>query len=130
MTYAKPMERHASRLAWMEPIPFPYVSSRASANVAGGLPETSRHTPVPPVAPPSRRRRGTLLHGLRRFLVAVRRWRERVATDAALSRLDARTLQDIGLDRSEASSMAAEWHGSAPATRVRAIRHSPHAARD
>ena len=53
----------------------------------------------------------------------VRRWR-RATTESALNELDARTLRDIGIDRTEISSMAAEWHGATPASRVRAIRHS------
>ena len=48
------------------------------------------------------------------------------ATFRALNRLDARTLRDLGFDRSELTSVAAEVAGEAECTRVRSLltRHS------
>jgi uncharacterized protein YjiS (DUF1127 family) len=43
------------------------------------------------------------------------------AVYATLSQLDTRTLRDLGLDRSELTSVAAELTGSAALTRTRAI---------
>lgn len=57
----------------------------------------------------------------RRALAAWRRQRDEHATYRALSGLDARTLRDIGLDRSEARSIAAELGGRADRTRVQAL---------
>jgi uncharacterized protein YjiS (DUF1127 family) len=46
------------------------------------------------------------------------RRRKARATYLALSRLDSRTLRDLGFDRSEIQSVAAEISGSADSTRV------------
>ena len=51
-------------------------------------------------------------------------WRQRQqawATYRALRDLDARTLRDIGLDRSELRSIAAEVSGAIEVTRVHAV---------
>lgn len=51
---------------------------------------------------------------------ALEAWRERrriAATRLVLEQLDAATLRDLGLDRSEAASVAAELHGVAVASR-------------
>lgn len=53
------------------------------------------------------------------------RWaraRERRLTEYALSQLDSQTLRDIGISRSEISSLAAEATGQVEATRTRAWR--------
>lgn len=55
----------------------------------------------------------------RRFAAAIARLRATAAQRHALQSLDARTLRDIGLDRSEIDSVAAESAGSAPLTRRR-----------
>ena len=70
---------------------------------------------------------------------ALARYRQRQQAKAsyeALSELDDRTLRDLGLDRSELRSVAAEVTGEAERTRVRAIalaetpdRHAPPAVR-
>lgn len=57
----------------------------------------------------------------RRALAAWRRQRDEHATYRALSGLDQRTLHDIGLDRSEARSAAAELAGSSDRTRMHAL---------
>lgn len=54
---------------------------------------------------------------------AIARWKQRRSmreTMRALAELDARTLRDIGLDRGEAASVAAEIAGLTDASRVRA----------
>ncbi len=55
----------------------------------------------------------------------VNEWyRHRMAWDTykSLRRLDARTLRDVGLDRSEMGSIADEITGEAEATRIHALR--------
>ena len=58
---------------------------------------------------------------VRRGISAWRRQRDELATYRALHALDRRTLHDIGLDSSEARSVAAELAGGADRTRVRAL---------
>jgi uncharacterized protein YjiS (DUF1127 family) len=58
---------------------------------------------------------------VRRILAAWRRQRDEYATYRALSGLDQRTLRDIGFDRSEARSVAAELAGRADRTRAQAL---------
>jgi uncharacterized protein YjiS (DUF1127 family) len=58
---------------------------------------------------------------LRLISAAWQRAREARATRQALEGLDARMLRDIGFDRSEAPSIAAELAGSAPLTRIRTL---------
>jgi uncharacterized protein YjiS (DUF1127 family) len=57
----------------------------------------------------------------RRAISAWRRQRDERATYRALHALDRRTLHDIGLDSSEARSVAAELAGCADRTRVHAL---------
>jgi uncharacterized protein YjiS (DUF1127 family) len=57
----------------------------------------------------------------RRGISAWRRQRDERATYRALHALDRRTLHDIGLDSSEARSVAAELAGGADRTRVQAL---------
>jgi uncharacterized protein YjiS (DUF1127 family) len=57
----------------------------------------------------------------RRGIASWRRAREAHATYRALNGLDARTLRDIGIDRSEMSSVAGEIAGTADRTRVQAL---------
>ena len=49
------------------------------------------------------------------------RWQRGFATDAALAQVDDRTLRDLGLDRSEIGSIAAEVEGRAERTRIRSL---------
>jgi uncharacterized protein YjiS (DUF1127 family) len=56
--------------------------------------------------------------------LAYRRYRHRRQQSElyeTLSQLDDRTLRDLGFDRSEIRSVAAEWAGEAEATRVRVL---------
>ena len=62
-----------------------------------------------------------LAGSVRRGLAAWRRARDERATYRALHALDSRTLHDIGLDLSEARSVAAELVGAADRTRVHAL---------
>jgi uncharacterized protein YjiS (DUF1127 family) len=55
----------------------------------------------------------------------ARRWRERRI--ARLSELDARTMADIGIDRSEIMSIEAEARGSTLRTRLRIVGGLSHA---
>lgn len=50
-----------------------------------------------------------------------RRRRDWIATRDEIGALDAATLRDLGLHRSEAASVAAEAHGIARATRLRVL---------
>jgi uncharacterized protein YjiS (DUF1127 family) len=59
---------------------------------------------------------------LRRLLARSRRRREERATYVALRDLDARTLHDLGIHRSELISVAAELASDADSTRVRCAR--------
>ena len=58
----------------------------------------------------------------RRFLVRRRQRREAARTAAALRALDPRALSDLGFDRSEVDSVAAETAGGVARTRVHADR--------
>jgi uncharacterized protein YjiS (DUF1127 family) len=59
---------------------------------------------------------------LRRAVTRVRRWLDRRAMHRALRELDPRTLRDLGIDRSEISSVCAEMAGDAEATRILTLR--------
>jgi uncharacterized protein YjiS (DUF1127 family) len=127
MTHIATLDSGATTGIAIGPIPVPSTLQRAGARTPDGLPGPARGSAVPPVAPPARRRGQALIEHLRHITEAiVRRW-QRAGTESALNELDARTLRDIGLDRSEISSLAAEAHGVVPATRIRAIRYSPQA---
>ncbi|HQR20933.1 MAG TPA: DUF1127 domain-containing protein [Burkholderiaceae bacterium] len=65
---------------------------------------------------------GTVIDAAHRALASWRRARDAHATYRALSRLDARTLRDVGLDRSELRSVAAELAGEADRSRIQALR--------
>jgi uncharacterized protein YjiS (DUF1127 family) len=58
---------------------------------------------------------------LRSFAERLRQRREWIRTRDEIATLDAATLRDIGLHRSEADSVAAELHGLAGATRRRVL---------
>ncbi len=58
---------------------------------------------------------------LRLITAAWQRARDARATRLALEGLDARTLRDIGFDRSESPSIAAELAGGARLTRIRTL---------
>jgi uncharacterized protein YjiS (DUF1127 family) len=60
----------------------------------------------------------------RRAHARHRQRRQARAIDNALRQLDDRTLRDLGFDRSEITSIAAEVTGEARRTRVRALRTS------
>lgn len=62
---------------------------------------------------------------LRRLLANYRQSRQTHATYRALSRLDARALRDIGFDRSEIRSVAAEAGGLAAVTRIQFLQPHP-----
>jgi uncharacterized protein YjiS (DUF1127 family) len=58
---------------------------------------------------------------LRHAMAWLRRRRSEAATRRSLRALDDRALHDLGVSRSEISSMAAEVHGAIAPTRVRAM---------
>jgi uncharacterized protein YjiS (DUF1127 family) len=58
----------------------------------------------------------------RRAIASWRRARETRATYHELSRLDARTLRDLGIERSGMGSVAAEIAGESDRTRIQALR--------
>jgi uncharacterized protein YjiS (DUF1127 family) len=58
---------------------------------------------------------------LRQAAQRLRRWRAAASTRDELAALDAATLRDIGMHRSEAASVAAEVHGLAEAVRQRVL---------
>ena len=65
----------------------------------------------------------------RRLIARWLRQRQAARMSAELRRLDARTLRDLGFDRSEIDSVVAEITGDAECTRVvsqRARRHPPY----
>jgi uncharacterized protein YjiS (DUF1127 family) len=102
----------------------PGAPARAVPPIVDLRPGTT-HGPAASMAPPSRWRVQGLIDGIRRIAGVIRdRW-VCSRTEVALQELDAHMLRDIGLDRSEIPSMAAEWHGIVPATRTRVLRHSP-----
>jgi uncharacterized protein YjiS (DUF1127 family) len=57
----------------------------------------------------------------------ARRWRERRSALAGWDELDARTLADIGIDRSETGSIDAEARGAVLRTRLRITEGLRHA---
>lgn len=61
----------------------------------------------------------------RRLASAVADWRRRARQRAELASLDDRTLRDLGLDRSELSSILAEGCGASEATRRRIVPLKP-----
>jgi uncharacterized protein YjiS (DUF1127 family) len=61
----------------------------------------------------------------RRALARHRQRRQARTASDALHQLDGRTLRDLGFDRSEITSLAAELTGAAESTRVRALQTSP-----
>jgi uncharacterized protein YjiS (DUF1127 family) len=58
---------------------------------------------------------------LRRAMAWLRRRRSEAATRRSLRALDDRALHDLGVSRSEISSLAAEVHGAIEPSRVRAL---------
>lgn len=58
---------------------------------------------------------------VRRIYRRYRQHRRSSTLYETLSQLDDRTLRDLGFDRSEIKSVAAEWAGEAEATRVRVL---------
>jgi len=75
---------------------------------------------------------------VRRTYRRYRKYRQQSALYETLSQLDDRTLHDLGFDRSEIRSVAAEWAGEAERTRVRVLHsllgpsragQTPHSAR-
>ena len=58
---------------------------------------------------------------VRRAYKSYKDHRQQSAVYETLSQLDDRTLRDLGFDRSEIRSVAAEWAGEAEATRVRVL---------
>ena len=69
----------------------------------------------------------SVVRRMREPLADLRRWREEQATYRALAVLDSRTLRDIGLDRSEARSLAREM-ADRHATRILALHSARHSA--
>ena len=70
-----------------------------------------------------------ILHAVRKLAGSVVAWWRRrqqaSATYLALCALDGRELRDLGFDRSEISSVAAEIAGDADSTRARTVPRSP-----
>ena len=64
-----------------------------------------------------------LISGLHKALAE----RRRLAHLASLRDLDGRTLADIGISRSEISSIESEWRGNAELTRQRIVTVAGHA---
>jgi uncharacterized protein YjiS (DUF1127 family) len=62
---------------------------------------------------------------VRRTYRRYRKYRQESALYETLSQLDDRTLHDLGFDRSEIRSVAAEWAGEAERTRVRVLHTLP-----
>ena len=62
---------------------------------------------------------------VRRMYGRYRKYRQESALYETLSQLDDRTLHDLGFDRSEIKSVAAEWAGEAEPTRVRVLHTLP-----
>jgi uncharacterized protein YjiS (DUF1127 family) len=60
-------------------------------------------------------------HAVKSFAERLRQRREAIATREQIAALDAATLRDLGMHRSEAGSIAAEAHGLALATRQRIL---------
>ena len=58
---------------------------------------------------------------MRSVIASWKRARDARATRRALEQLDSRTLRDIGFERSEVASVAAELTGGAPVTRIRTL---------
>lgn len=66
----------------------------------------------------------SLLDALREFAARWGRYRHAMHVYGALRQLDSRTLHDIGLDRSEISSVASEVAGLVERQRITALRTS------
>ena len=64
---------------------------------------------------------GAIGRALRQAAQRLRQWRAAVRARDEIATLDAATLRDIGLYRSEAGSVAAELYGLAGATRWRVL---------
>src|SRR5215472_398487 len=62
---------------------------------------------------------------VRRTYRRYRKYRQQSALYETLNQLDDRTLHDLGFDRSEIRSVAAEWVGEAERTRVRVLHSLP-----
>ena len=58
----------------------------------------------------------------RRLIVRARRWQQRRAMYRALSELNGHMLRDLGIDRSEITSVCAEIAGDAEPTRMHTLR--------
>jgi uncharacterized protein YjiS (DUF1127 family) len=61
----------------------------------------------------------------RRAYARYRQWRRAAAVYNALRNLDDHTLRDLGFDRSEIRSLAAEFAGEAESTRLRVLLTNP-----
>jgi uncharacterized protein YjiS (DUF1127 family) len=57
----------------------------------------------------------------RRLIAGARRWQRRRAMYGALYELNDHMLRDLGIDRSEITSVCAEIAGDAPATRIHTL---------
>ena len=96
----------------------PSPDNRAPGADAPGRAAVSGHT-----MPAPRPQRSSLpVVVLKRLVRAWRRWKAARATRLELSTLDARMLRDLGIDRSEVGSVAAEIAGLAERTRALAMR--------
>jgi hypothetical protein len=62
-----------------------------------------------------------IAHAFATFAERLRQRRDWIATRDEIGTLDAATLRDLGMRRSEAGSLAAEAHGIAHATRQRVL---------
>jgi uncharacterized protein YjiS (DUF1127 family) len=98
----------------------------AAANGFGDAGAVSADFSQTPVAAPAPERENVWSR-LRRFgAELLRGWLadgRRRAGSAALARLDAATLRDLGIDRSEIGSVTAESRGSSQVTRRRIVNH-------
>lgn len=127
MSQAIAVHSRSSSRAWTGTLPTPSLARKNAAHVAEVSPGTLRGPTLTPVAAPTRRRLQMAIEYVRRIAQAIHQRWQRACTESALRELDARALRDIGLDRSEIASMAAESHGAVPASRIRVIRYSAQA---